>query len=257
MWLAFALTVSSVPLILYLLGRGDEAKVRREWELLLTPEGERAYRSIAARVQSEMRLADMTYDEAFRVRELGSVDEAKQLLDVGYRVIAQFSPNLLKLLAAMATFSRMVSAMAPIAPLRPQGFRLAQIASLAFWDHLLHRWLVTTGQRYRLRLYILGRSFEVAIRLLLDSTRRIEASNADRDWDEIRSVRQDFQTLTDESLASLRALLDALARRQSQQALWQLAERREQWKEAPETPNLLLWGALIVAAALAFSKLLE
>jgi hypothetical protein len=213
MWLAIAVTVASVPLILYLLGRRDEGKVRRDWELLLTPRGEKVYRSIESRVQSEMQLADMTYDEAFTVRELGSVDEAKQLLDVGYKVIEKFSPNMLKLLAAMATFSRMVSAMAPISPLRPQGFRMAQIASLAYLNQFLHRFVVTTAERYRLRVYILGRSFGLATRFLLDSTRRIVANepDAEREWEQIQAVRQDFQTLTDESLDSLRVLLTSLA----------------------------------------------
>jgi hypothetical protein len=213
MWLAIAVTVASVPLVLYLLGRRDEGKVRRDWELLLTPRGEKVYRSIESRVQSEMQLADMTYDEAFTVRELGSVDEAKQLLDVGYKVIEKFSPNMLKLLAAMATFSRMVSAMAPISPLRPQGFRMAQIASLAYLNQFLHRFVVTTAERYRLRVYILGRSFGLATRFLLDSTRRIVANepDAEREWEQIQAVRQDFQTLTDESLDSLRVLLTSLA----------------------------------------------
>lgn len=213
MWVAIAVTVLGVPLVLYLLGRRDEGKVRRDWELLLTPRGEKVYRNIESRVQSEMALADMTYDEAFTVRELGSVEEAKHLLDVGYKVIEKFSPNMLKLLAAMATFSRMVSAMAPVTPLRPQAFRITQLASLAYLNQLVHRFLVTTAERYRLRVYILGRSFGLATRFLLDSTRRIVENqpDADREWDQIQSVRQDFQTLTDESLESLRVLLTSLA----------------------------------------------
>jgi hypothetical protein len=206
-------SVLSVLAVLYLLGRRDERLVRRDWELLLTPRGEKVYRSIQGRVQSEMALADVTYDEAFTVRELGSVEEAKHLLDVGYQVIEKFSPSMLKLLAAMATFSRMVSAMAPISPLRPQGFRLGQIASLAYLNQFLHRFLVTTAERFRLRVYILGRSFGLATRFLLDSTRRIvtDQPEAEREWDQIQAVRQDFQTLTDESLESLRVLLTSLA----------------------------------------------
>jgi hypothetical protein len=213
MWLALGFAAVTLPLVLYLLGKRDEGKVKRDWELLLTPRGEKLYRSIEGRVQSEMALADMTYDEAFTVKELGSVDEAKHLLDVGYQVIEKFSPNMLKLLATMATFSRMVSAMAPIAPLRPQGFRMAQIASLAYLNQLVHRFMVTTAERYRLRVYILGRSFGLATRFLLDSTRKIANNEpeADREWEQIQAVRQDFQTLTDESLESLRVLLTSLA----------------------------------------------
>jgi hypothetical protein len=213
MWWMTAASVVSVLLVLFLFGRRNERAVRRDWELLLTPRGEKVYRSIEGRVQSEMALADMTYDEAFTVRELGSVEEAKQLLDVGYKVIEKFSPSMLKLLAAMATFSRMVSAMAPVAPLRPQGFRMAQIASLAYLNQFIHRFLVTTSERYRLRVYILGRSFGLATRFLLDSTRRIMNGQpeADKEWDQIQAIRQDFQTLTDESLESLRVLLTSLA----------------------------------------------
>lgn len=209
----FVFSGVSVLLVLFLLGRRDEGKVKRDWELLLTPRGERLYRSIEGRVQSEIALADMTYDEAFTVKELGSVEEAKHLLDVGYQVIEKFSPNMLKLLAAMATFSRMVSAMAPIAPLRPHGFRMAQIASLAYLNQFVHRFMVTTAERYRLRVYILGRSFGLATRFLLDSTKKIvnNEPEANKEWEQIQAVRQDFQTLTDESLESLRVLLTSLA----------------------------------------------
>jgi hypothetical protein len=199
--------------VLFLFGLRNERAVRRDWELLLTPRGEKLYKSIEGRVHSEMALAELTYDEAFSVRELGSVDEAIHLIDVGYRVIEKFAPNMLKLLAAMATFSRMVSAMAPVNPLRPRDFKLAQIVSLAYLNGLLHQFLVSTAERYRLRVYILGRSFALGARFLLESTQRIvkKEPEADREWDQIQAIRQDFQTLTNESLDSLKVLLTSLA----------------------------------------------
>ena len=215
MWMSLAIVVSVLAClpILFSLGRRNERRVRHDWELLLTHKGKELYRSIHTRVSSEMELANLTYEEAFTVHALGSVDEAKHLLDVGYKVIEKFSPNMLRLLAAMSTFSRMVSAMAPVQPLRPQGFRLGQIASLAYLNQLLHNFLVTTAERYRLRAYILGRSFGVATRFLLSSTQRIarDEANADREWEQIQFIREDFQTLTEESLESLRVLLTSLA----------------------------------------------
>lgn len=208
----FALALFCLPL-LYLLGRRDEKRVRRDWELLLTPKGEQLYRTIETRVTSEMQLVNLTYDEAFSVRELGSIEEAKHLLDVGYKVIEKFSPTMLRLLAAMSTFSRMVSAMAPIKPLRPQGFQLAQLASLAYLNQFLHNFLVTASERFRLRVYILGRMVGLATRFLLSSTKRIAEgqANSEKEWEQIQFVREDFQTLTDESLESLRVLLTSLA----------------------------------------------
>lgn len=218
MWWMIGFSVVGCFVVLFVFGRRNEQAVRRDWELLLTPKGEKVYRTVEGRVQSELALADLTYDEAFGFRELGSVDEAVRLLDVGYRVIENFAPNMLRLLAAMATFSRMVSAMAPISPLRPRDFRLAQLASLAYLNRLLHQFLVSTAERYRLRVYILGRSFGLATRFLMKSTQRIvrREPEAEREWEQIQAIRDDFETLTKESLASLHVLLTSLA-----------AERRE------------------------------
>jgi hypothetical protein len=224
MW--WLITFSSLGglIVLFLLGRRNEKAVRRDWELLLTPRGEKLYQSISGRVQSQLELADMTYDEAFSVRQLGSVEEAKHLLDVGFNVIEKFSPTMLQLLSAMATFSRMVSAMTPVRPLRPQNFRLPQIVSLAYLNQVLHQFLVSTSERFRLRLYVLGRGFGLASRFLLASTRRITtgAPESEREWDQIQAIREDFQTLTDESMESLRVLLTSLAKQDSEHLLERL-----------------------------------
>jgi hypothetical protein len=212
-WWVFGVSALSVLVVLFLFGRRNERAVNRDWDLLLTPKGQRILKTIEDRMQTQMALAEMTYDEAFVVRELGSVEEAKHLLDVGFRVIEQFSPNMLRLLSSMATFSRMVSAMAPMVPLKPQSFRLAQLASLAYLNQLLHQFLVSTGERFRLRIYVLGRGFGLATRYLMQSTQRIVENQpeSEREWEQIEALRHDFQALTDESLASLRARLTSLA----------------------------------------------
>ena len=221
MWWMIGVSAVSGLVVLFVFGRRNERAVRRDWELLLTPKGERLYHSIEGRVQSQLELADLTYDEAFTIRELGSLDEARQLLDAGFRVIEQFAPSMLKLLSSMATFSRMVSAMAPIPPLKPQGFRLAQLASLAYLNQILHQFLVSTAERYRLRIYVLGRGFGLATRYLLHSTQRVAAQEpeAEREWEQIQAIRQDFQTLTDESLLSLKVLLTSLAAERQEKVL--------------------------------------
>lgn len=213
MWVLLAVSTVGGLAILFLLGRRDERAVRRNWTLLLTPRGERLYDAISGRVQTQLSLADATYDEAFSVRELGSLEEAKELLDVGFTVIEKFAPGMLQMLSAMGTFSRMVSAMTPLRPLSPQKFRLAQLVSLAYLHQVVHQFLVSSSERFRLRLYVLGRGFGLATRFLLASTRRITsgAPGQDREWEQVQAIRQDFQTLTDESLETLRALLTSLA----------------------------------------------
>jgi hypothetical protein len=152
------------------------------------------------------------------------MDEALRLLEVGYKVIERFSPNMLRLLASMAVFSRMVAAMAPVAPLRPRDFRLAQLASMAQLNRLLHHFLVSSAERFRLRLYILGQSFGLATRALLRSTERLLGgqSQAEREWEQVAAIRHDFGTLTDESLQSLRALLASLAAQDRERVLGNL-----------------------------------
>ena len=212
-WIFFAGAVVGGLLLLFLLGRRDESRVRKDWELVLTPKGRRIYASMETQFQTDLELMNATYDEAVAFRELGSVDEAKDLLDAGFRIIEHFAPNLLKLLAAMATFSRMVSAMAPVAPLRPQSFQVGGLRGLAYLNQLLHHFVVTTSERFRLRLYILGRGVGLAVRYMVRSTQKIaeNTGEADREWDQIAALREDFGTLTNESLESLKALLVSMA----------------------------------------------
>ena len=91
----------------------------------------------------------------------------------------------------MATFSRMVSAIAPVRPLRPRNFRLVQVASLAYLNGMLHQFLVSASERYRLKVYILGRSFGLVTRFLLRSIQNLGSgtADADREWEQIEAIR--------------------------------------------------------------------
>ena len=212
-WIFFAGAVLGGLALLFLLGRRDERRVGKDWELVLTPKGQRIYGSMETQLKTDLELMNTTYEEAASLRELGSVEDAKDLLDAGFRIIEHFAPNLLKLLAAMATFSRMVSAMAPVAPLRPRSLQVGGLRGLAHLNRMLHHFLVTTTERFRLRVYIIGRCVGLATRYMVRSTRRIteNAPGADREWDQIAAIRADLGTLTDESLESLKALLVSMA----------------------------------------------
>lgn len=226
-WLMIGGSVASCLVVLFLIGRRNERLIRRDWELLLTPKGEKVYGAIEGKVRTEIGMAELSFEHALVYRELGTTEEALRLLDVGYRVIEKFAPDMLRLLAAMATFSRMVSAIAPVRPLKPRDFKLVQVASLAYLHGMLHQFLVSASERYRLKVYILGRSFGLATRFLLRSIQNLGQNEPDaqREWDQIEAIRADFQTLTDESLDSLRVLLTAMARDDRQDLLRQIAQR--------------------------------
>ena len=228
-WVMIGLSLGSTLVVLFLMARRNERAVREDWETLLTPKGEKLDRSMEGRVRSELGMAELTFEHAQAYRELGTVDEALRLLDVGYKVIEKFSPSMLRLLAAMATFSRMVSAIAPVQPLKPQDFKLVQIASLAYLNAMLHQFVVSASERFRLKVYILGRSFALASRYLLKSIRTIgsPATEAEkqREWEQILAIRSDFQSLTDESLDSLKLLLTAMAAEDKQDLIREIASR--------------------------------
>jgi hypothetical protein len=226
-WVTIAGSVASCLVVLFLIGRRNERVVRRDWEVLLTPRGKKVYGAIENRVRSQIDMADLSFEHALVYRELGTTEEAIRLLDVGYRVIEKFAPDMLRLLAAMATFSRMISAIAPVQPLRPKSFRLVQLSSLAYLHGMLHQFLVSASERYRLKVYMLGRSFGLVTRYLLRSIHNLGSAAPDvaREWDQIDAIRADFQTLTDESLDSLRILLTAMATEDRQDLLRQIAPR--------------------------------
>ena len=201
-------------LFLALWGRINERRWR-DWETLLDTPDRQLFAQTRSQLQGGLSMADYAYDRADSERQVGSVDEAIRLLEVGYGVIERVAPDVRRLLAGMAVFSRMVSAMVPVAPLRPGDFKVAQLAGMAALNQLLHRFLVTASERFRLRLYILGQGLGMLVRFLSGTTRRIREtrSAADRDWEDVNALRQDFHTISDESLESFRLCLASLAAR--------------------------------------------
>jgi hypothetical protein len=195
--LVFGLALSSSVVLLYLLGQRDEQQLRRDWDLLLSPKGERLYRNREGRQPHEMALATTAFDEAFMARELTLI-----VRELGS----------LELLGAMAAFSRMVSALVPVAPLRPGELRLSRISSLTRRNGLLHQLLVSTARRFGLELYLLVRSSDRAFRFLRHLTAHwVEGGpHGEHESGRVRAIRDDFQTTPEGSLAELKQLLASL-----------------------------------------------
>jgi hypothetical protein len=158
-------------------------------------------------------MVDVAINEAMEIRKLGDLDEAIRFLDTGSDVIERFTPNLLSLLKVMIKFSRMMSAVTPVDPVLPQNFHLAELANLAQLNRILHQILMSTKQRFRLKLYILGKGVSIASRYLVQSIKNVvtRRSAVDREWEEVAKIGQDFQKLSNESVQSFRSLLEALS----------------------------------------------
>jgi hypothetical protein len=212
MWWLVAVSIAGCLGLLYVDGRRHEQAVWRDWQMLLTPRARRAYDEVSERVNDELALADLALARALELRRLGSTDEALEVLEAGYALIERFSPSMRTFLNGLSVFSRMVAAMTPVPPLRPQTLEVDRLSRLAGLNQVLHRFLVTTPERFHLRLFILRRSFVVATRFLFAAKQRLarREPGSEADWSSVEAARRDLHTLSNESLESFRALLLSL-----------------------------------------------
>ena len=217
---------------LLLLARRNEWKLRSEWRVLLSPKGQRLFDIARQEIETHSLMLDVTLNEALSVKQLGDMDEAIRFLNVGSDIIQKFTPNLLSLLAVMAKFSRMVSAISPIEPLIPKNFHLAELISLAHLHRIMNQVIVSAKQRFRLRIYMLGKGLSIASHYLISKIKDVvlRKSQEEKEWRQIVEIEQDFNTLSNESLRSFRALLEVLsgedARKLSRDLLAKVASSR-------------------------------
>ena len=188
-------TLALLLVLLFVDGRRRERAVEREWELVLTRRGQRRLEKFAAGVHDELALADLTYERAAEARDQGDLTAAYRLVDSGCELIAAFAPRMVHALAAWMVLSRMAAAVAPVQPLRPRDFRLAQLVQLAYLSRFLHHLLVSTAERFRLRLYVLQRGFRTVGALAL----RWRGASV-TPWSELAAAHHDVGTLSEESL---------------------------------------------------------
>jgi hypothetical protein len=193
----------SIPFVLLIIGwiafvillRRDEDKVQSEWVALLSPASERIFQEARADIEANTIRVEVAVNEAIEIRQLGDLDEAIRFLNLGGDIIQRFTPNLLSLLSVMMRFSRMIGAIAPVNPILPQGFHLAELTSLAHLNGMLHRVLTSAKQRFRLKLYILGKGVSITSQYLVKRIRSVVAhrSSEDSEWEQILGVEQDFR----------------------------------------------------------------
>ena len=199
--------------VLMILARRKEAKIRSEWQALLSPACEKTFRQARSQIETNASMVEVAIDEAMEIRQLGDMDEALRFLSIGGEVIERFTPSLLSLLKLMVKFSRMMSAITPVNPIVPHDFHMAELTSLAYLNQILHQILVSARQRFRLKLYILGKGVSIASRYLIERIKNVinRRSAVDQEWDEIVGIERDFRRLSQESVQSFRGLLEALS----------------------------------------------
>jgi len=200
-------------LILFLLGKRNEHKVRRDWQSLNDFSDSDSFLKIKKMVDSKIEAMDFAYGEAIQMKQLGSVDEAKKLLDVGSKIIIEFTPNLYGLITTMLRFTRMLVAITPFKPLSPGNFKVAQLTSLAVLNVVINQFLVSMKDRLRLKLYIIGKGLYMAGSYLVKSTRGIMLSKKEeeKDWERVDDLLNDYKELSRETLDCFKVIHDSFA----------------------------------------------
>jgi hypothetical protein len=203
--------------VLLVQGRRNESATARDWTPLIVPRNQNALRRAESRLSDSLTLADTAYDRAQTLFELGSPEEARELLRLGYEMIDRFAPDLFRMLAMMTVYSRMVSAIVPVQPMRAARFKTTGVSLLVRLAAIGHHLLTTTAERFRFRLFVIGQSARLLLRglgrttlRLLGATTPAAAEPADWDWEQLSALRSDFHVLTDETVESMRVLLSSL-----------------------------------------------
>ena len=111
--------------------RRRERAIERDWELVLTPRGERQLNKFTAQVHDSLAVTDLTYARAREAHDRGDSEQARHLIDAGCELIGAYAPRMTNALAAMAALSRMAAAVTPVHPLRADRFQLSQLVQVA------------------------------------------------------------------------------------------------------------------------------
>jgi hypothetical protein len=201
--------LASGMVLLAILGRYREAECLADWEEMLTPAGRQRFEELRERFARELAASQFTYQRARAASDGGDFELAARLLDAGHEFVGSLAPDRERLVHELSRYTRMLSAVAPLPPLRPAQFQLPELAALAGLGWLLHPFLVTVPERLRLRLHILRRGQVIVLRALPRggwNGGRLGAT----DWQRIDAARADWSTLDRESLMSFGSLVTAL-----------------------------------------------
>jgi hypothetical protein len=204
--LGFAvLSLVGLLVLLWVLGRRRSGPWQ-EWDHLLGGDGSRRYRSLEDQFGWDREVIDQAYADAVAARQR-SLDDVRRLLDLGYRFLEEVSGERVRLLKQMASYTRMIGLFVSPPPLRPGRFQLGKLEGLAALGYIAHQFLVGAGERFQLRLYLIRAGFRLVLRLVARSRLQLAVPQPEELWARLNPTREDFHTLSNETLQSVRVFL--------------------------------------------------
>lgn len=193
--------------VLWLLGRFDRAAALRDWDMILARATEEYIDRWAEQARVEPELAGLAFETAREKHAVAEVEDAKRLLAVSYSIFCGATQDRLVRLRGMAVCARMASALVPLAPVSPAPFRLREVSALAWIGQMSHHLLVTGGERFVLRVQVIS----FGLRLALRAMSRSKDGASPRHWRRFADGRDDWGTLDEAHIESLRALVRSFA----------------------------------------------
>jgi len=210
-FLIWTLLAAALLIVCLVLGRYSQAARIREWHWVLTPDGRRAATNLALHAELDAAMADDAYAGAWRARTRADLAEAARLLALAFSVVQEATPSRLLRLRQMAKCARMAIAILPMPGLRPSGFRLRSLATLAGFGLFVHQLLVSPSERFLLRLKLLALGFRMAVRSMRSSERTVgRQEGASAAWAKFEKGLADWKVLDAEHVESFRALMMSL-----------------------------------------------
>jgi len=199
-------------LLCYALGRYNRALTLQRWQFVLGLHARRAVGLLREKMELDAILARQALEAAVHAREAGRLAEAVAVLRAALAILEEAGADRLTRLRAMRVYSRMVRAIEPLPPPSAEPFRGAGLRALGSLAGLVHRFLVGSGERFRLWLLMLG----LGVRIVLQGARRsataaIRSPRPAGPWLRLQEGVQDFETLDNAHLAAFAALAASLA----------------------------------------------
>ncbi len=197
--------------VTWVLGRYNARAIERDWEMMLTAKGRGAIEALELQVLCDGAAVESARIGALSARESADYSQATRLAGLAYLAVEEATPDRLKRLRAMGVCIRMATAILPVPALKPKNFRLSQLSSLAGLASFIHHLLVSTGERFLLRLYVIGLGYRIISRSLSGSSRGIRHDVGDVwSWDAFDRATADWSSLEREHVESFRVFVLSL-----------------------------------------------
>lgn len=215
-----AFSIGGLVILLVVRALYHHASLRRDWEFVSAAWTVDAFADYEVKARSEAAAIGSAFRRAHTAH---SREESRRLLDLGLQLVERTADDWPTLLRAVGLLSRMADAVTPLSPLVPWAFQMPSVSGLALLNSIAHYMVVTTGERLRLRAYVLRGCWRLARAGVVKQASRIRAGQDA--WSRLDAARADLATTRVETLVSFRLVLLSLSARPTSAAVAATARR--------------------------------